>query len=199
MKGRSRLRVAGSVMGVAAGLAAFGVGSPAFASSSNFLKNLFYGGAPPPSAPDAPPEVDCPAVTIAEGGAALRSYTGGRTGSPEALRNQLSIINVARECVGRRDGSIVVKVGVEGQALIGPAGSSGQFDTPVRIVLKRGDRVLANRARRATVAVPPGQMHGSFVVVEEGIVVPPNTGDFDIEVALGGSGPVERPARGARR
>ncbi len=130
MKGRSRLRVAGSVMGVAAGLAAFGIGSPAFASSSNFLKNLFYGGAPPPSAPDAPPEVDCPAVTIAEGGAALRSYTGGRTGSPEALRNQLSIVNVARECVGRRDGSIVVKVGVEGQALIGPAGSADSSTRP---------------------------------------------------------------------
>jgi hypothetical protein len=184
------------MMAVAAGLVAFSLASPSHASGGgNFLRNLFYGGAPPPSAPDALPEVDCPAVTIAEGGAALRSYTGGRTGAPEALRNQLSIVNVARECVGRRDGSIVVKVGVEGQALIGPAGSSGQLEAPVRIVLKRGERVLANRARRATVAVPPGQMHGSFVVVEEGFVVPPNTGDFDIEVALGGSGPVERSPR----
>jgi hypothetical protein len=35
-------------------------------------------------------------------------------------------------------------------------------------------------------------------VVEEGLVVPPGTGAFDIEVALGG-GAAERPARRARR
>jgi hypothetical protein len=175
--------------------------SPGLASSggSSFFRNLFLGGAaPPPGAADAPIEVDCPAVTIAEGGAALRSYTGGRTGSPEALRNQVSIVSVARECVGRPDGSILVKVGVEGQALIGPAGTGGQFEAPVRIVLKRGDKVLANRARRASVAVPQGQLHGSFVVVEDGLMVPPNTGDFDIEVALGGPLPAERPARRTR-
>lgn len=185
-------------MGLAAALCAIGAAGPGAASSGgNFFRNLFmYGGpTPPPAAPDAPAEVDCPAVTIAEGGAAVRSYAGGRTGSPEALRSQLSIVNVARECVGQRDGSILVKVGVEGQALLGPAGSAGQLDTPVRVVVKRGDKVLANRARRATVAIPSGQLHGSFVVVEEGIVVPPKTGDFDIEVALGGSAPAERSRR----
>jgi hypothetical protein len=186
--------------GVAAAMAAMSASVPSAASSgggSNFFRNLFlYGGTtPPPAAPDDPIEVDCPAVTIAEGGAAVRSYTGGRTGSPEALRNQLSIVNVARECVGQKDGSILVKVGIEGQALIGPAGSAGQLDAPVRVVIKRGDKVLANRARRATVAIPPGQMHGSFVVVEDGLVVPPKTGGFDIEVALGGSGPAERARR----
>ena len=178
---------------------ASGPSSASSGGGSNFFRNLLYGGAaPPPPGPDAPIEVDCPKVTIAEGGAALRSYTSGRTGSPEALRNQLSIVNVARECVGRADGSILVKVGVEGQALIGPAGSGGQFEAPVRFVIKRGDKVLANRARRATVAVPQGQLHGSFVVVEDGLTVPPNTGDFDIEVALGGSAPAERPGRRSR-
>ena len=173
---------------------------PGLASSGGgFFRNLFLGGAsPPPATSEATPEVDCPTVTIMDGGAALRSYAGGRTGSPEALRNQLSIVNVARECIGRPDGSIVVKVGVEGQALIGPAGSAGQFDTPVRFVIKRGDKVLANRARRASIAVPQGQMSGSFVVVEDGLTVPPNTGEFDIEVGLGAPLPTERPARKAR-
>ena len=38
MKGRSRLRVAGSVMGVAAGLAAFGIGSPSLGEQQQFLE-----------------------------------------------------------------------------------------------------------------------------------------------------------------
>ena len=176
-----------------------GPGSASSGGGSNFFRNLFSYGGPtvPPEAPAAI-EVDCPAVTIAEGGAALRSYTSGRTGSPEALRNQLSIVNVARECVGRPDGSIVIKVGIEGQALIGPAGSAGQFEAPVRFVIKHGDKVLANRARRITVAVPQGQLYGNFAVVEDGLTVPPNTSNFDIEVGLGGAAPAERPARRSR-
>jgi len=178
---------------------------PSFASgsgggASNFFRNLFMYGGPtvPPAAPDPSAEVDCPQVDIAPGGAALRTYTGGRTDSPEALRSQLSIVNVARECIGRPDGSILVKVGVEGRALIGPAGSGGQLDAPVRFVLKRGGTVLANRARHAAVALAPGELQGSFTVVEDGLVVPPNTGEFEIEVALGSAAAAERPRKGRR-
>ncbi len=165
------------------------------------LKNLFLYGSPsaPPPSPTRPEDVDCPRVTIPEGGAALRAYSGGRTGAPEALRHQLSIVDVARECLGQPDGSILVKVGVEGRALIGPAGSAGQFDAPIRIVIKRGEKVLASRGQRAAVAIRPGELQGSFVAVEDRIVVPPDTGDFDIEVSLGGQVPAERPARRARR
>jgi|tagenome__1003787_1003787.scaffolds.fasta_scaffold20940151_1 hypothetical protein len=167
---------------------------------SDTLRNLLrYGSTTePPAAPQAGIEVeDCPRVDVTEGGAALRTYAGGRTGSPEALRSQLTISNVARECIGRPDGSIVVKVGVEGRALIGPAGSPGRFDAPIRVVVKRGEQVFANRLRRIPVAVPPGEAHGTFVTVEEGIVIPPGTGDFDIEVGLGG-GAGEKPAKGQR-
>src|SRR5215211_5795231 len=142
------------------------------------LRNFFSGGANgTPAAPQANVEVmDCPRVDIAEGGAALRTYAGGRTGNPESLRSQITIANVARECIGQPDGSIVVKVGVEGRALIGPAGSGGRFDAPVRVVVKRGDRVFANRIRRIPVTVPAGESQGAFVTVEEGILVPPGTG-----------------------
>jgi hypothetical protein len=178
--------------------------APSVASSgggSNFFRNLFMYGGPtaPPSVPEASTGVvDCPSVAVIPGAAALRSYAGGRGESPEALRSQLAIVDVARECIGRPDGSIVVKVGVEGRALIGPAGSAGQLEAPVRFVIKRGDAVLANRSKRATVAIPQGGLQGTFTVVEDGLVVPPNTGDFDIEVGLG-AGPAERPARKARR
>jgi hypothetical protein len=69
----------------------------------------------------------------------------------------------------------------------------------VRFAIKSADRVLASSARRTAVALSPGETQGSFLVVEEGLVVPPGTGGFDIEVALGGSGAAERPARRGRR
>jgi hypothetical protein len=166
---------------------------------SDTLRNLLrYGSTTePPAAPQAGIEVaDCPRVDVTEGGSALRTYTGGRTGSPDALRSQLTISNVARECIGQPDGSIAVKVGVEGRALIGPAGSAGRFDVPVRVVVKRGDQVFANRLRRIPVTVPPGEANGSFVTVEDGIVVPPGIADFDIEVGLAGAG--EKPAKNQR-
>jgi hypothetical protein len=162
------------------------------------LRTLFYGGSPLPSLPDDLSDVACPAVSIAPGGAAINSYAGGRAGAPEALRSQLSIVNVARECRRRADGAVVVKVGVEGRALVGPSGGAGQLDAPVRFVIKDGERVLTSANRRATVALRQGETQGSFVVVEDALVVPAGARDFDIEVALGGSG-AERPARRARR
>jgi hypothetical protein len=168
--------------------------------SSAFRNLLLYGGfTVPPAAPGDLAEVNCPAVAVIPGGAALSFYAGGRTGSPEALRNQLSIADVARQCIRRPDGSVVVKVGVEGRALVGPAGSAGRFEAPVRFVIKRGEQVLASATRRATVALTPSETQGTFLVVEEGLVVPAGTGDFDIEVGLGGSAAAERPARRARR
>ena len=187
-------------------LAALGLGlaicaQPAGAQEAGIadrLRNLFRGSAPQPqAAPQADTEVvDCPRVDVTEGGAALRNYSGGRAGDPASLRSQLTISDVARECIAQPDGSILVKVGVGGRALIGPAGSAGRFDVPVRVVVKRGDRVFANRVRRIPVTVPPGEAQASFVTVEDGIVVPPG-GEFDIEVSLGAAGG-GKPASGQR-
>jgi hypothetical protein len=165
--------------------------------AGGMLNAFFYGGSVPPSLPPDQAEVPCPQVGIAPGGAAINSYAGGRTGAPEAMRSQLSIVNLARECRGRPDGAIVIKVGVEGRALVGPAGGAGHFDAPVRFAIKEGERVVASASRRASVTLRPGETQGSFLVVEEGLVVPPGTRAFDIEVGLGGS--AERPARRARR
>ncbi len=158
----------------------------------------FGGTTVPPAAASAGIEAYCPPVGVIDGGAALQAYAG-RTGDPNALRNQISLANFARECTGRADGAILVKVGVEGRALLGPgAASGGRFEAPVRIVIKRGDRVVATRFRRVPVTIPAGDTQGSFVMVEEDLVVPPGTGEYEIEVGLGGSGAAERPARRRR-
>lgn len=155
----------------------------------NAVKNFFvYGGTTVPAAAPTPviEVADCPPVTVTEGGAALRTVAGGAEAA--AVRSQLSIAEVARECVGRPDGAVIVKVGVQVRALLGAGGSNARFDTPVSIVLKRGDQVVASRSPRVSLAIPPGQVEQSAVVVESNMVVPPGAGEFDIEVGLGGAG-----------
>lgn len=200
MTTRSVPSLACCVVGLA--LALGGCSSTASSSgegAGSTLKNfLLYGGPTvPPAAPPESIEVrDCPAVTVSDGGAALRTVAGG--GEAAAVRSQLSITEVARECTGRPDGAVSVKVGVQVRALIGPGGGSGRFDAPVNIVLKRGDQVVASRARRVSLAVPPGQFEQSAIVVEDNLIAPPGPGEFDIEVGLGAGPRAAKPARSRR-
>jgi len=174
------------------GLALGGCNSSSSEGPGSTLRNLVgLGGATETTAAAAEDDLDiyCPPVGVIDGGAALQAYAG-RTGDPNALRNQISLSNFARECVGRADGTTLVKVGVEGRALLGPAASAGgRFEAPLRVVVKSGDRVIATRFRRVPITIPAGDTQGSFTVVEEGLVVPPGSGEFEIEVGLGGAAP----------
>ncbi|WP_262296196.1 hypothetical protein [Microvirga sesbaniae] len=136
-------------------------------------------------------DVYCPAVEVVDGGSAIQVRGGGEAGS---VRSQISLGDLARECIGQPDGSTLVKVGIEARALIGVGGSAGRYDIPVHIVVKDGSTVFANRSRRVAAAIPAGQTQTTVSVVEEGIVVPASSAnDFEIEVGLGGA-----PARGRR-
>ncbi len=185
-----RIHAVAGLRAVAA-LAALTLGACSSSGSGdggNMLSNMFfYGGTTvPPLAPASSIEVpDCPPVDVSESGAALRTVAG-KPDSAESIRSQISVANVARECNGRPDGSIVVKVGVEGRALAGPGGSVSRSEVPVYFVLKRGDRILASRTRRVAISLEPGGLRGSFIVVEDGLTVPPGIGgEFEIEVGLG--------------
>lgn len=170
----------------ALGLSALaGCGAPGEGGVGDML--LMAGTTTPPPMKQEIEDVYCPPVEIREGGAAIQVYAGGRTGDASALRSQIAIANMARECVGNPDGSTVVKVGVEGRALVGAGGSAGRYDVPVNIVVKRGSTVIANRTRRMGVTIPAGQTRAEFSVIEEGIVVPAaDANSFAIEIGLGG-------------
>lgn len=125
----------------------------------------------------------CPQVLVIDGRSAIRHGA-----------SQVSISQIARECIEKPDGSVVVKVGVEGLALLGAGGGGGRFNVPVLFQIRQGDKVIVSRTRQASVAVGGGESQGSFTTVEGGMVVPPRSGPFDIEVGLGGGG-----GRGGRR
>src|ERR1700712_578111 len=147
------------------GLLVLGVlaASGARAEEGNILSNIFkYGGTTVP--PSQAPELEaayCPPVGVTEGGAALQAM-GGQAGNAASIRTQMSLGRLARECTRRQDGSVSVKVGVEGRVLLGPAGAPGRFDVPLTIVIKYDDKVVTSRSHRTSVTVAPGEAQGFF-------------------------------------
>src|SRR5215217_5110423 len=151
---------------------------------------LTAGTTQPPAQSAAIGDVYCPTVDVTDGGAALQVRGGGEAGS---VRSQITLGEVARECIGQPDGSTLVKIGVEARALLGAGGSSGRYDIPVQIVVKDGSTVFANRSRRVAAAIPAGQTQTTVSIIEDGIVVPAAySNSFEIEVGLGGRAPAGR-------
>lgn len=186
-----------------------GCASPNSGSTASTITNviMFQSTTPPPPVPvadqpragGAPPQEEfCPAVTIEPDAASIRAYSGG-VGDSGALRNQISITNTARECIAPASGGgFTLKLGVEGRVLIGPAGSAGNYQANLRIVVKRGDKVVANRTVRVGASVAAGNPGADFIHVEEGIVVPPGSAEPEILIGLDGGG-APRAARGRAR
>ncbi|MBM6578894.1 hypothetical protein ILT44_01770 [Microvirga sp. BT689] len=151
---------------------------------------LTAGTTQPPAQSTAIEDVYCPTVDVTDGGAALQVRGGGEAGS---VRSQITLGEVARECIGQPDGSTLVKIGVEARALLGVGGSSGRYDIPVQIVVKDGSTVFANRSRRVAAAIPAGQTQTNVSIIEDGIVVPAAyANSFEIEVGLGSRAPAGR-------
>ena len=153
----------------------------------NPLVNIVrYGGTTvPPPMPDVIEDAPCPQVDVITGGAAIRSYAGA-AGDNRALRSQISIGNVARDCVMTADGFYEIRVGVEVRALLGPRGAPGRFEAPLRIVLRNNTTTFDSRQVRVAATIGSGQTQGSTLVVEENLRVPATAGrNYLIEVGLG--------------
>lgn len=197
MKARAGYVGAAALLGLAA---LSGCSSTSDSGAGSTLTNLFnYGGTtvPPIAKNPALEAVDCPSVNVPEGGAALKTL-GGKGDDAGSVRTQISIANVARECIERPDGTIAVKVGMEGRALLGPGGGSTHFDVPVTFALRKNDQTLVSRTRRASVTIQPGRYEQNFVLVESDLVVAAGTGEFEIEVSLG-TGPRASAAPARRK
>jgi hypothetical protein len=190
----ARLAASGFLAAALAGCTTFGGSEPGAspADGSGSFANIFkYGGTTVPASRTVEDEVDCPSVDVPPGASAIRNEAGG------AVRSQISLGQTARECRSAGD-QIAIKVGVEGLALLGPAGAPGTFNVPVRIVVKRGETVVATRLYRGSVTIPKNDTQASFIVIEENIMVPKADGELAIEAGFdtGGRAPPRRRPRG---
>jgi hypothetical protein len=126
----------------------------------------------------------CPQILVLDGMAAHRVYTGSEQ-TNAAVRYQFSIDDVARECTLQGD-KIAIKVGVEGKVLLGPAGSSGNFNVPVKISVIResDDEPLVTKFYRADVSLASGQSEGSFTIVSDVMQVPFTQDHAELDYSL---------------
>lgn len=114
-------------------------------------------------------EYECPRVTVRTGAATWQ--VPDRAGG---LRYQGSIGDLARECA-IVNGTMTVKVGIEGRVLMGDKGTPGQLKVPVRIaVVHEGPnpKPITTKYFAVPLEIPQGQMQAAFTVVEDQIAFP---------------------------
>jgi hypothetical protein len=119
--------------------------------------------------PVAAQDINCPDVTVADGGAALR------VGGPDnaSVRYQFNIGDTARQCDPAGPGQASIKIGVSGQVVVGPAGAAGTFSAPLKItVTQLGDNKPVFSQTIRTEATTNGVAAGTFRIVTDPISVP---------------------------
>jgi hypothetical protein len=122
--------------------------------------------------PVASQDITCPEVTIADAGAALR------VGGPDnpSVRYQFNIGDTARECDPAGPSQAALKIGVKGAVVIGPAGSPGTFNAPLKITVTRdSDKTDVFSQTYRVEASTDGVTAGAFRVVTDPIMLPMST------------------------
>jgi hypothetical protein len=155
---------------------------------------------------------DCPLINIRQGASTLTIGPTGNANSDDtgqsndngamAVKYQGTFARAARECalVG---GQLVMKVGVEGRIIVGPAGGPGEVDVPLRIAVveetTKGTRPVVTKFIRIPVSVASPTDNPTFTHVEEGLSFPMPK-DLDNYVVYIGFDPqaLQPPPRPAR-
>ncbi len=151
--------------------------------------------------PVAAQDINCPDVTVADGGAALR------VGGPEnsSVRYQFNVGDTARQCAPAGAGQASVKIGVAGEVVMGPAGQAGTFNAPLKVTVTRlTDNTSVFSQTYRVEATTDGVKAGQFRIVTDPITLPMPTlqlGDlYSITVGFeGGTGGPSPTGRKSRR
>lgn len=150
-------------------------GSPSFKDKvANFFSSK-SDKSPQPVA-NAQPDVDCPFIDIRQGASTLTLPPPPPDGSNEAmgLKYQGSFVRAARECAVN-NGQMVMKVGIQGRIIVGPAGGPGHIDVPLRMAVvdtpSSGTKVITTKFIQIPVDIPNDD-GASFSHIEEGLTFP---------------------------
>src|SRR5882672_664124 len=128
---------------------------------SSFFSSATPGVTQAASRTASAPDIDCPGVDIRTGASTLNMAAKTTQATAGDLRYQLSFGQTARECLVQGD-SLTIKVGVQGRVILGPMGSPGQVDVPLRYaVVREGPepKTIATKFKRIPIIVAPDQSH----------------------------------------
>jgi hypothetical protein len=179
------LIAASLLLALLAGGCASGAGTPSATpsdhaggySGSGSLTDLFFSGTSarsPQTVAGAQSDVGCPPVEVRQGASTLIiGPTGNKTAM--SLRYQGAFTREARECAVV-DGNMVMRIGVQGHVIVGPAGGPGQVDVPLRIAVVQetpgGAKPVATKFVRIPVTIGPDNGNVPFAHIEEGVSFP---------------------------
>ena len=164
--------------------------SPSFASR---FASLFSSAKPGVTQPRSPtptaPEVECPGVDIRTGASTMNIAAKNTDATAGDLRYQLSFGQTARECAVQGT-TVTIRVGVQGRVILGPMGSPGHVDVPLRYaVVREGPqpKTVVTKFKRISVTIAPTQTYVQFVDIEEGLNFPlPSKSELDAYVVYVG-------------
>jgi hypothetical protein len=147
-------------------------------SSPGYLSSFFSGSSAsaPQAVAGAPADVECPYIQIREGaGTLVIGEGGGDANGAMALRYQGTFVRAARQC-SVVAGQLIMKVGVEGRIVLGPAGGPGNVDVPLRIAVvdesTAGTKPIVTRLIHIPVMVQSATDNPTFAHVEDGLSFP---------------------------
>ena len=171
------------------------------ASSAPSLKDKiasFFSGATqrePQSVTNAQTNVECPFLDIRQGASTLTFPPPPPDGSNEAmsLKYQGIFVRAARDCAVV-NGQMVMRVGVQGRIVVGPAGGAGQIDVPVRIAVVSAPitapKTVVTRLIRIPVTIGANDANVDFTHIEEGLSFPMPSSTSDPYLVYIGFDPV---------
>jgi hypothetical protein len=174
---------------------------------SNFFSGATPGVTQAASRTASAPDIDCPGVDIRTGASTMNIAAKTAQATAGDLRYQLSFGQTARECLVQGD-TLTIKVGVQGRVILGPMGSPGQVDVPLRYaVVREGPepKTIVTKFKRLSVIVGPDQSHVQFVDIEEGLTFPmPSSSELEAYVVYVGFDELgdkneKKPAKGAKK
>jgi hypothetical protein len=140
---------------------------------------------------------DCPLINIRQGASTLTIGPSGIANSDDSTDNgamgvkyQGTFVRAARECA-LVAGQLVMKIGVQGRIIVGPAGGPGQVDVPLRIAIVRetavsGTKPVTTRFIHFPVTVASATDNPTFTHVEEGMSfpMPRNLDDYVVYIGF---------------
>jgi hypothetical protein len=169
-------------------------------SGSSSLSELFTGSTAKgtQTVAGAQPDVNCPGVEIRRGASTLTIAPPGDR-SAMTVKYQGSFVRAARDC-SVVDGNMVMKVGVEGRVVVGPAGGPGLVNVPLRFAVVQETPSGMRPIMTKFVIVPVNvDANGNtlFTYVEEAMIfpVPSPTAQLDDYVVYVGFDPVAAEAQ----
>ena len=126
------------------------------------------------SVPSVQIDENCPGVDIRTGAGTLAVAAKAQQPTANDLRYQLTFTEMARQCF-LEGGTVRMRVGVQGRAIVGPAGAPSQVAVPIRYaVVQEGvqPKTITTKFRRISLPLPPDIGNATFTDIEEDLSFP---------------------------